>query len=67
VDSNQSRGSDGRRRSLARGNGIDTAVEMCGKGGRTVRSKWGFRATGRKGVLEKNGDVEIEMAWGRIA
>lgn len=24
----------------------------------------GFRATGRLGVLEKNGDVEIEMAWG---
>jgi GNAT superfamily N-acetyltransferase len=24
----------------------------------------GFRATGRKGVVEKNGDVEIEMAWG---
>jgi len=23
----------------------------------------GFRATGRKGVLEKNGEVEIEMAW----
>jgi ribosomal protein S18 acetylase RimI-like enzyme len=23
----------------------------------------GFRATGRQGVLEKNGDVEIEMAW----
>jgi RimJ/RimL family protein N-acetyltransferase len=23
----------------------------------------GFRATGRKSVLEKNGDVEIEMAW----
>lgn len=23
----------------------------------------GFRATGRRGVLEKNGDVEIEMAW----
>jgi GNAT superfamily N-acetyltransferase len=26
----------------------------------------GFRATGRRGVLEKNGDVEIEMAWGRL-
>lgn len=24
----------------------------------------GFRATGRQGVLEKNGDVEIEMEWG---
>jgi GNAT superfamily N-acetyltransferase len=23
----------------------------------------GFRATGRQGVLEKNGNVEIEMAW----
>ena len=23
----------------------------------------GFRATGRKSVLEKNGDTEIEMAW----
>ena len=26
----------------------------------------GFRATGRQGALEKNGDVEIEMAWGRL-
>ncbi len=26
----------------------------------------GFRATGRQGVLEKNGDVEIEMAWSGI-
>jgi len=31
VDSNQRRGSDGRRRSWARGNWGDTAVEMCGK------------------------------------
>jgi ribosomal protein S18 acetylase RimI-like enzyme len=23
----------------------------------------GFRATGRQGVIEKNGDVEIEMTW----
>ena len=23
----------------------------------------GFRATGRQSVLEKNGDIEIEMAW----
>jgi GNAT superfamily N-acetyltransferase len=23
----------------------------------------GFRATGRQGVLEKTGDIEIEMAW----
>jgi|SRR5579864_1340575 len=26
----------------------------------------GFRATGRRGVLEKNGDVQIEMAWSGI-
>jgi ribosomal protein S18 acetylase RimI-like enzyme len=26
----------------------------------------GFRPTGRQGVLEKNGDVEVEMAWGKI-
>lgn len=25
----------------------------------------GFSATGRQGVVEKNGDVEIEMAWKR--
>jgi len=25
----------------------------------------GFRATGRQGVIEKNGDVEIEMTWAR--
>jgi len=24
----------------------------------------GFRATGRQGVVEKTGDVEMEMAWG---
>jgi RimJ/RimL family protein N-acetyltransferase len=23
----------------------------------------GFRPTGRRGVVEKSGDVEIEMAW----
>jgi ribosomal protein S18 acetylase RimI-like enzyme len=25
----------------------------------------GFRATGRQGVVEKSGDIEIEMAWNR--
>jgi GNAT superfamily N-acetyltransferase len=24
----------------------------------------GFRATGRQGIVEKSGDVEIEMSWG---
>jgi GNAT superfamily N-acetyltransferase len=27
----------------------------------------GFRATGRQGVVEKSGDVEMEMAWSGIA
>jgi GNAT superfamily N-acetyltransferase len=26
--------------------------------------KAGFRATGKKGVVEKTGDVEMEMSWG---
>jgi RimJ/RimL family protein N-acetyltransferase len=30
---------------------------------RRCYARAGFRATGRQGVVEKSGDVEIEMAW----
>jgi len=38
-------------------------VESNGRA-RRCYERAGFRATGQEGVLEKNGDVEIEMAWG---
>ncbi|HZV88315.1 MAG TPA: GNAT family N-acetyltransferase [Candidatus Binatus sp.] len=38
-------------------------VESNGRA-RRCYERAGFRATGRQGVLDKNGDVEIEMAWG---
>jgi GNAT superfamily N-acetyltransferase len=38
-------------------------VEINGRA-RRCYERAGFRATGRQGVVEKNGDVEIEMAWG---
>jgi len=48
------------------------ATQVCLKvvegNGRARRcyERAGFRATGLQGVLEKNEDVEIEMAWGGI-
>jgi len=38
-------------------------VESSGRA-RRCYERAGFRATGRQGVLDKNGDAEIEMAWG---
>jgi ribosomal protein S18 acetylase RimI-like enzyme len=40
-------------------------VESNGRA-RRCYERAGFRATGRQGVVEKNGDVEIEMAWDGI-
>jgi ribosomal protein S18 acetylase RimI-like enzyme len=40
-------------------------VESNGRA-RRCYERAGFRATGRQGVVEKSGDVEIEMAWGRF-
>ncbi len=42
-------------------------VVESNEGARRCYERAGFRATGRKGALEKNGEVEIEMAWGRMA